>query len=592
MNNKIVGLKVGYSISVLSLIFLLMGMGFVAEAQIPEPPQQEEVLPDADPLKVDRFNVEFLIVEGMHYLAIDNPSKALDSFMKAHQIMPDNPALNYQISKILKESEDTDQALFYISKATDKESNNYYYQVLKAEIHTDLGDLSSAIDTYEEIYELNEEAPDDYLLELAALYLYNGNPNMALKTYNRIEQRLGVLEEVSTQKQKIYLKQNKLKEAIAEGKRLVEAYPKVGDYAVSVSQILVSNDKKSEAIEYLQEYLLEHPNQAVAEMELAKLYRQTNEIDLALKYFDKAFSSEEITLEDKLNNFVALIQKFSKGENISELKKLGNNILNVHSNDANAYAANGDLYFALNEKDSAQFFYEKAVKINGNNLQLWQNLLSLEMENKNYQNVIEYADEAISYFPNQPVLYLYSGSAHFSLKDFKNAIMMWEQGKSIVYGNDRMKSSFAAQLADAYHADKQYEKAFATYEEAIKANPNNYFAINNYTYYLSLKKKNLERAKELSTRMVKANPDNATFLDTHGWVLFQKEEYQEALKFLEKAAENQNSATIIEHYADALFKVGQKEKALEQWKKAKSLGGASDLIDKKIADKKYYDASI
>jgi tetratricopeptide (TPR) repeat protein len=587
-----VGLKEGYSISVLSLIFLLMGMGFVAEAQIPETPQQEEVLPDADPLKVDRFNVEFLIVEGMHYLAIDNPSKALDSFMKAHQIMPDNPALNYQISKILKESEDTDQALFYISKATDKESNNYYYQVLKAEIHTDLGDLSSAIDTYEEIYELNEEAPDDYLLELAALYLYNGNPNMALKTYNRIEQRLGVLEEVSTQKQKIYLKQNKLKEAIAEGKRLVEAYPKVGDYAVSVSQILVSNDKKSEAIEYLQEYLLEHPNQAVAEMELAKLYRQTNEIDLALKYFDKAFSSEEITLEDKLNNFVALIQKFSKGENISELKKLGGNILNVHSNDANAYAANGDLYFALNEKDSAQFFYEKAVKINGNNLQLWQNLLSLEMENKNYQSVIEYADEAISYFPNQPVLYLYGGSAHFSLKDFKNAIMMWEQGKSIVYGNDRMKSSFAAQLADAYHADKQYEKAFATYEEAIKANPNNYFAINNYTYYLSLKKKNLERAKELSTRMVKANPDNATFLDTHGWVLFQKEEYQEALKFLEKAAENQNSATIIEHYADALFKVGQKEKALEQWKKAKSLGGASDLIDKKIADKKYYDASI
>lgn len=569
-----------------------MSMVPVIEAQVPATPQQEDILPDADPLKVDRFNVEFLIVEGMHYLAIDNPSKALDSFMKAHQIMPENPAVNFKIAKVLKESEDTDQALFYISKATDKENNNYYYQALKAEIHTDLGDLSSAIDTYEELYKQNEDAPDDYLLELAALYLYAGNPNMALKTYDRIEQRLGVLEEVSTQKQKIYLKQNKLKEAIAEGKRLVEAYPKVGDYAVSVAQILVSNDKNVEAVDYLQEYLLEHPNQAVAEMELAKLYRQTNELDLALKYFKKAFNSEEIQLEDKLNNFVALIQKLSKNENIAELKELGNSILNVHSNDANAYAANGDLYFALNEKDSAQFFYKKAVKINGNNLQLWQNLLSLEMEKNNYQNVIDYADEAISYFPNQPVLYLYGGSAHFSLGKFKNAIMMWEQGKSIVYGNERMKSSFAAQLADAYHADKQYKKAFATYEEAIKANPNNYFAINNYTYYLSLKKEDLERAKELSKRMVKANPDNATFLDTHGWVLFQKEEYQEALKFLEKAAENQTSATIIEHYADALYKVGQKEKALEQWKKAKSLGGASDLIDKKIADKKYYDASI
>ena len=141
----------------------------------------------------------------------------------------------------------------------------------------------------------------------------------------------------------------------------------------------------------------------------------------------------------------------------------------------------------------------------------WQNLLSLEMENDNYQNVIDYADEALTYFPNQPVLYLYAGSAHFSLKNFKNAIMFWEQGKSIVYGNDKMKSSFAAQLADAYHADKQYEKAFETYEEAIKANPSNYFAINNYAYYLSLKKKNLDRAKQLSSRMVKDNPDNATF---------------------------------------------------------------------------------
>ncbi|WP_148230104.1 tetratricopeptide repeat protein [Marivirga tractuosa] len=574
---------------------LLCGQGLIVCAQTPETPnipQQEDVLPDADPLKVDRFNVEFLIVEGMHFLSIDNPAKALDSFMKAHQIMPENSAINYKIAKILRESEDIDQALFYISKATDKEETNYFYQALKAEILTDKGDLSSAIATYEDLYELSEDAPDDYLLELAALYLYNGNPNMALKTYDRIEKRLGVLEEVSTQKQKIYLKQNKLKEAIAEGKKLVEAYPKIGAYAVSVSQILVSNDKNTEAIEYLKEYLSEHPNQAVAEMELAKLYRQADEVTLALEYFERAFSSEEIQLEDKLNGFVALIQKLSKVEDLTKLKRLGKNILQIHSSDANAYAANGDLYFALKQKDSAKYFYKKAVEINGNNLQLWQNLLSLEMENNHYQNVVEYADEALTYFPNQPVLYLYAGSANFSLKNFKNAIMFWEQGKSMVYGNDRMKSSFAAQLADAYHADKQYEKAFKTYEEAIKANPNNYFAINNYAYYLSLKKQNLERAKELSARMVKANPDNATFLDTHAWVLFQMEEYQEALKYLERAVQNQSSATIIEHYADALYKTGQKEKAIEQWKKAKSLGGASDLIEKKIAEKKYYDASI
>lgn len=108
---------------------LLCGQGLIVCAQTPETPnipQQEDVLPDADPLKVDRFNVEFLIVEGMHFLSIDNPAKALDSFMKAHQIMPENSAINYKIAKILRESEDIDQALFYISKATDKEETNYF----------------------------------------------------------------------------------------------------------------------------------------------------------------------------------------------------------------------------------------------------------------------------------------------------------------------------------------------------------------------------------------------------------------------------------------------------------------------------------
>jgi len=50
-----------------------------------------------------------------------------------------------------------------------------------------------------------------------------------------------------------------------------------------------------------------------------------------------------------------------------------------------------------------------------------------------------------------------------------------------------------------------------------------------------------------------------------------------------------NNGTIIEHYGDVLYKLGDKEQALEQWKKAKELGDTSEFIDKKIADKKLYE---
>jgi predicted negative regulator of RcsB-dependent stress response len=67
------------------------------------------------------------------------------------------------------------------------------------------------------------------------------------------------------------------------------------------------------------------------------------------------------------------------------------------------------------------------------------------------------------------------------------------------------------------------------------------------------------------------------------------EEYDVAEKQLKKAAEINPSGTIVEHYGDVLFKLGNTKEALTQWQKAKEIGGASDRIDKKIQDKQFYE---
>lgn len=65
--------------------------------------------------------------------------------------------------------------------------------------------------------------------------------------------------------------------------------------------------------------------------------------------------------------------------------------------------------------------------------------------------------------------------------------------------------------------------------------------------------------------------------------------YEEAKKYLEIAVQKSKNGTILEHYGDTLFQLGQKDLAVEQWKKAKELGETSDFIDKKIAEKKLYE---
>jgi len=72
---------------------------------------------------------------------------------------------------------------------------------------------------------------------------------------------------------------------------------------------------------------------------------------------------------------------------------------------------------------------------------------------------------------------------------------------------------------------------------------------------------------------IKAEPMNPTFLDTYGWILYEQGSYLMAKIYIEKAIEyskDNPSADIFEHYGDVLYKTGEKEKALEQWKKLKN----------------------
>ena len=83
---------------------------------------------------------------------------------------------------------------------------------------------------------------------------------------------------------------------------------------------------------------------------------------------------------------------------------------------------------------------------------------------------------------------------------------------------------------------------------------------------------------------VKAEPLNPTYLDTYGCILFEQVSYIMSNIYIEKAIEYEDepSADVYEHYGDVLFKTGEENKAIEQWKKARELGGDSKTLKRKI----------
>jgi len=170
-----------------------------------------------------------------------------------------------------------------------------------------------------------------------------------------------------------------------------------------------------------------------------------------------------------------------------------------------------------------------------------------------------------------------------------SAAEVLEQGKKLSKNDPNMQVVFNSLLGDTYNELEQYQKSEEAYEAVLEIDGNNDHVLNNYSYFLSLRKQNLDKARRMSSKLIKNNPDEPTFLDTHAWVLFMQGDYKAAKKFLELALEKDTSGTIIEHYGDVLFKLGDIENAVIQWNRAKGMDDTSDLIDKKIADRKLYE---
>ena len=199
--------------------------------------------------------------------------------------------------------------------------------------------------------------------------------------------------------------------------------------------------------------------------------------------------------------------------------------------------------------------------------------------------------KALEIFPTQPEFYFFNGLANLQLKQFELSIESLNLGKELVIDNEQLLSEFYQNLGQAHHELKQYDLSDESFESALTYDPMNVTVMNNYSYYLSLRKNKLDRAAELSKKSNELVPGTAAYMDTYGWILFQQEKYNQAESWLSKAiAEGgQTDGTILEHYGDVLFKLKRLDEAVEYWKKAKEIGGTTNKIEKKITDREYHE---
>ncbi|MEM9857069.1 MAG: tetratricopeptide repeat protein [Bacteroidota bacterium] len=531
---------------------------------------------------------ESFFTEGEKYYILEDYAKALVLFQKSLDINNDNATVHYKIAQILSQGSELQKALKSINEAIALDADNKYFYILKADIFTQLGDFENASSVYEEMIGRIDKT-DQYLFELAALYLYQSRYDDALKSYDKIEKAYGLTEEVVFQKQKIHLQNNDLNNALLEGQKLIEAFPGEEQYVLKQIEILIANDKTDQAQKQLDQFLTDSPNNAQARLVLAELKRKSGDILSALNELVTLYESSDLSFANKIQILAEYRGYMDQGQLSNQGLKLSSEIIAKHSEEAAAYAMHGDILQAIGKSEDARRAYIMGLNYDQSNFAIWQNVIQLTFNVNKIDSVIYFSEQALELFPNQSAFFYYNGVANLQNRNYEEAIAALEQGKRLSSANLGLVSAFNGALGDAYNGTKDYQKSDKAYEAALDFDPNNDGILNNYSYYLALRKDKLDKAEKMAEKVVKNNPDNATYLDTYAWVLFMREKYKEAKKVMQKAFDNDPdnvSAVHYEHFGDILFKLGDIDEAVKNWKIAKGMNPNAELIDEKIAQRR------
>ncbi|MFY0601034.1 MAG: tetratricopeptide repeat protein [Cyclobacteriaceae bacterium] len=531
-----------------------------------------------------RVKFEATLIEAEKQLILENNTKAIELLKKALEMNPTSGAANFKLAETLTKTSSLVEALPYSQAAIESDRTNKYYFLLTAEIHKAMGDFDAAAVLYDEMIN-NIEDTESYLFELAVIYQYRGNYDLALETYQKAEEVFGLNEKVLREKQKIYLSQNDNQSLIRDWDKLIAENLDNSRYTIELAEYLIGKNLLTEARERLLKVKEENIH---IDLLLSQIALKEGNEEEALKITLDAFSSESLDYKTKIKLLNSYLDAAISPEQFEAVITMSESLGDSYPDKFEAQAYAGDVLYRMEKSDEALKYYLRAIRIEPSNYSVWQNILNIEAVSNSYDSLIAHADEALEYFPNQAPLYYFSGIGHMFLKKHKKSVQMLDQGTK--YSTDPgLLTLFYGQMGDVYNSMKESAKSYASYEKALENNPTNDHVLNNYSYFLSLDKKDLDKALVMSTKLVELHPENPTYLDTHGWVLYSSEKYAEAEKFLGKAAKLDNDATVIEHYGDVLYKLGKVEEAVEQWEKASKLSDASENILKKIADKTLYE---
>ncbi|MGL4851334.1 MAG: tetratricopeptide repeat protein [Phocaeicola sp.] len=546
---------------------------------------------------------DYFFLEALRQKQKGNYDSAFDLYSHCLTINPQGAVTLYEIAKFYLFLNQPEKGEIALEQAAAADPTNFWYNQTLAGFYQGRGQLEKAITVLEEM-STRFTSRLEPLMALIELYTRSQDYPQVIRTLNRLEAIDGKSEQISMEKFRMYLSMNDMEQAFQEIEALAQEYPYDLRYKTILGDVYLNNGKEEEAYATYQTILAEEPTYAPAMLSVANYYEKTGQDSLYQNQIDTLLLSDGLDSEVKLNMMRQIIMQSEQGDKDSvKITSLFTKMLQREQSDANMAMLAAQYFLTKEMKPEATQTLHLVLKLDPENTPARLQLLSFALAEQNMEEVVKLCLPAMDYTPEVLEFYYYGGLGYYQLDKKDEALEIFKKGVNQVSdkADKHMVSDFYSIMGDLYHMKKMTAEAYQAYDAALSYRKDNIGALNNYAYYLSLEKKELDKAEEMSYQTVKAEPKNATYLDTYAWILFEKGKYTEAKIYIDQALLHggRESSVVIEHCGDIYFLNGEKEKALSYWMEAEKKAleeGSSDardekemkLLRKKIAYKKYF----
>ncbi|GAA4469269.1 tetratricopeptide repeat protein [Nemorincola caseinilytica] len=513
---------------------------------------------------------------------------------------PKVAAAHSEMARIHAERKNMDAAMQSMKKAIALDTNNKWYQEIYAALLDSAKNYAGAADVYAQLSR-RDVRDKDYPGLAAEAYEKAGKKEEALKYLDIALQRNMDDEELMVRKLRLYLGMNKPEKATEVVEQMIANEPRNGEYYRLLGRLYDNNNMTAKATTLYEQALKKLPNDAFVQSGIAEHALKMGDTTRYTTYIRKAITNpyaETDVQVDILRDYIqgapnpaaALADALPVVEQLAAqdpgdaaIQELNTSILEYY----------GETLENSGKKDSAAIIYKRIVALRPGTYDAWGHLLNVYLEKQYADSLIKYTEKAMRLFPNQAIVHFYNGLGYMN-KD-NNPAAIKALNRAIDLQPDNNKDALAAMystLGDVYYTAKQYIRSDEAFDKALAIDPANTNVLNNYSYYLSERGLRLDDAEKMSKRALELRPDEGTYLDTYGWILYKKGDLKQAKVFIQKAIDIAGSnadGTLYDHLGDVLYKLNEKDKAVEAWKKAKEKGTDDKNIDKKIGEGKLYE---